>query len=517
MKKIRIRLPFSRRVAEGLLSVLLVTICFVYNVNAQSGDLDTSFSFDGKVTTGFGIGSDDEAEAIAIQSDGKIVVGGDSDADGSDDFALARYNTDGSLDNSFGPGGVVLTDFGVSSDGARALAIQTDGKIVAAGDSDADGSNDYALARYNTDGSLDISFGSGGVVLTDFSGGANDIAFAMAIQSDGKIVAAGRSNADGSNDFALARYNTDGSLDMSFGTGGLVLTDFSGGGSNDDARALAIQTDGKIVAAGRSNADGSNDFALARYDTDGSLDIGFGSGGIVVTDFSGGGSNDQARSMAIQTDGKIVVGGFSNADGDFDFALSRYNSDGSLDIGFGSGGVVLTDFSGGGSDDSLSGLVIQLDAKIVAAGTSDADGSDDFALARYNTDGSLDNGFGSSGLVLTDFSGSGSFDSPGALATQSDGKIVVAGESDASGNGDFALARYLDSAPTPTPTPTPTATPEPQVKGDANLDGSVTSADITCTILGIFGLPCPMPDCNEDGMTTSADITCVIAEIFNQP
>jgi uncharacterized delta-60 repeat protein len=259
---------FSRLVPRGLICILLIATCFADNVQADPGDLDTSFGFDGKVTTGFGIGSYDSSGDMAIQSDGKIVAVGYSDAGGSYDFALARYNTDGSLDLGFGSGGIVLTDFSGSGsdDLARTIAIQTDGKIVAAGRSDAGGGDDFALARYNTDGSLDLGFGSGGIVLTDFSGGGStDYTNALAIQTDGKIVAAGRSDAGGSYDFPLARYNTDGSLDLGFGSGGIVLTDFSGGGSWDEALAVAIQADGKIVAAGYSDCCGNDDFALARY------------------------------------------------------------------------------------------------------------------------------------------------------------------------------------------------------------------------------------------------------------
>ncbi|HEV8420524.1 MAG TPA: hypothetical protein VGR13_04140, partial [Actinomycetota bacterium] len=173
--------------------------------------------------------------------------------------ALARYNPDGTLDPTFNATGKVPTDFT-----ARALAIQSDGKIVTAGSSAANGSYDFALARYNPDGTLDPTFNGTGKVLTDFSGsGSGDGALSMAIQSDGKIVAAGSSDASGSIDFALARYRSSGRLDRRFGANGKVLTDFTR--SFDDAQALAIQWDGKIVAAGASRAIGTSDFALARY------------------------------------------------------------------------------------------------------------------------------------------------------------------------------------------------------------------------------------------------------------
>jgi uncharacterized delta-60 repeat protein len=402
------------------------------------GDLDPSFGSGGKVLTDLGGSSVDDAQAVAFQSDGKIVAFGSSDAAGSSDFALVRYNADGSVDLSFGSAGKVLTDLGTSStEYAAAVAIQPDGRIVAAGASDAAGADtaDVALVRYTADGSLDPSFGSGGKVLTDF-GGASDRASAVAIEPDGKIVAAGASGDGVSDDFALVRYNADGSLDLTFGRDGKVLTDLRG---YDTASAVAIQPDGRIVAAGLSNgADPSYDFALVRYNADGSLDPSFGSGGAVLTDL--GGSNlDEATAVAIQQDAKIVAAGVS----DSDFALVRYNADGSLDRDFGSSGKVLTDI-GTSSNDAALAVAIQPDARIIAAGYSTAaDRRQDFALVRYDAGGSLDPSFGSGGKVLTDF-GRTTIDNARAIAIQPDGKLVAAGFSNAADpDFDFALARYL--------------------------------------------------------------------------
>ncbi|MBI2337080.1 MAG: hypothetical protein HYU97_10030 [Deltaproteobacteria bacterium] len=241
------------------------------------------------------------------------------------------------MDTTFGTGGLVTTDFsGSSLDQASEMVLQSDGKIVVGGYSDAGGSNDFALARYSSDGSLDTTFGTGGLVTTDFSGSSDDQARQMVLQSDGKIVVGGYSDAGGSGDFALARYSSDGSLDTTFGTGGLVTTDFSGS-SLDQAGPVVLQSDGKIVVGGYSDAGGSNDFALARYSSDGSLDTTFGTGGLVTTNFSGS-SSDVAIATVLQSDGKIVVGGISSAGGSIDFALARYGSDGSLDTTFGTGG-----------------------------------------------------------------------------------------------------------------------------------------------------------------------------------
>jgi uncharacterized delta-60 repeat protein len=226
--------------------------------------LDRTFGTRGKVTTDFG--GRDGAAAVALQPDGKIVLAGtttNSDTDIIHHVALARYNVDGTLDASFGSGGKVITGLGTSSDEwATGIALQSDGGLVIAG-STADPSN-FSLARYNSNGTLDANFGVGGKVITDF-GTIAEGALGVALQSDGRIVTAGYAYTNGATgDFALVRYNADGTLDTSFGSGGKVTTDF--GTNSDLAAALAIQSDGKIVAAGYAVLSASGmDFALARY------------------------------------------------------------------------------------------------------------------------------------------------------------------------------------------------------------------------------------------------------------
>ncbi len=445
------------------------------------GDLDTTFDTDGKVLTNFG-GYSDSGQSVAIQSDGKIVVGGVSYTTiSTGTFALARYNTDGSLDSSFGAGGKVTTSFGINVSTIWSVAIYKTGphvgKIVAAGDSTASGLNVFALARYNTDGSLDTTFGGGtGKVTTDFAlpGDVNVTAQALsvAIQSDDRIVLAGNTvkgfnsvcqdcPANNGFNFALARYNADGTLDTSFGGTGKVITDIGGFsfGSGDGAYSVVIQGDGKIVAAGLGNplASGNSDFALVRYNTDGTLDTDFGGTGKVTTDF--GSTTDYGKSVAIQGNGKIVVAGQFGDYPSADFALARYNTNGSLDTSFDTDGKVTTNFGGWDLGQSMA---IQSDGGIVAAGYTNTGSTLDFAVARYNTDGSLDSSFGASGKVTTDFGGGP--DAGKSVAIQSDGKIVVTGSGGAS-HTNFAVARYwaaAESAPTPTPTPVPpTATPTP--------------------------------------------------------
>jgi len=385
----------------------------------KDGDLDPTFGDDGIVTDDIGGGGNDSFKAVALQKDGKIVIAGF--VTDPVNFVVIRLTSEGNFDPAFGTGGIVTTNFGVNDDQAEAVVIQKDGKIVVAGVEDFEGAANFAVARYNSNGSLDVSFGVGGLVTTDFGG--SDEGLAVALQKDGKIVVAGTSNDGGDFDFALARYNTDGSLDVTFNpTGslpGTVTTDF---GDTDRGNAVAVQKDGKIVVAGASDTGGINDFAVARYNTDGSLDVSFGTGGTVITDFSG--NEDFALAVAIQKNGKIVVAGASGGD----FALARYNSDGSLDTSFGTGGLVTTSGTTAGS-----AVAIQKDGKIVVAGTS----NDGFAVVRYNTDGSLDTTFGVGGLVTTDLSGNGI---GAAVAIQKDGKIVVVGEAD---NSELGVVRYV--------------------------------------------------------------------------
>ncbi len=412
--------------------VVLLTCVFVLHflaikpAQAAPGDLDPSFGSGGKVTsTDFG------GNAIAIQSDNKIVaVGVFFRPEGAFDFGITRYNTDGSLDATFGSGGKVITYIGNLGYGfATSVAIQPDGKIIAGGSNDAygDASYNFLLARYNTDGSLDTAFGSGGKVVTAFNheAGLRDIA----IQSDGKIVAVGNSGGNYEDPtFLLARYNANGSLDGSFGTGGIVANGF---GALAYATAGVIQSDGKIVAVGTNG----NAFALARYNSDGSLDVSFGTGGKVLTTFDG---FTVAEDVLIQTDGKILAVGRSYTTSYY-FALARYNTNGTLDASFGVGGKVATTFSSGGG--YARAAAIQSDGKIVAVGTSGNDINNRFTVLRYNADGSPDVSFGSGGTVMTQISGN--FDSANAVKIQSDGKIVVGGTFASLGNfGRFALVRY---------------------------------------------------------------------------
>jgi uncharacterized delta-60 repeat protein len=410
------------------------------------GSLDTSFDTDGKVITPAAPQFGSVAYAAVVQTDGKIVAAGYGHSSGTwTDFTLVRYNANGSLDTSFDTDGIILTDFSLSNEHARAALIQTDGKIVAAGYKGEGSGDDFALVRYNPDGSLDASFDTDGKVLTDLGyptpSGTGDVE----AQADGKVVVAGYSSNGFNEDFALLRYNADGTHDETFGRGGKVLTDISGYAQGERAKALAIQADGKIVAAGQTTLLNSSDFALARYNADGSLDTSFDGNGVVATDFAGG-SYDFANAVTIQPDGKIVAAGVSSIGGNFDVALARYNTDGSLDTSFDTDGKVVTSLSSGSGNDYAYGVVVQPDGKIVIAGFQSGVASSDFAVVRYNADGSLDTSFDGDGKVSTDIAGTS--DGATAVLLQTDGRIIATGGALIGGNFDFALARYnTDGSP----------------------------------------------------------------------
>ncbi len=399
------------------------------------GSPDNSFDGDGIVTTH--IDGLDQAKAVKIQSDGKILAAGVCRLyNSNEDYAITRYNTDGSLDLSFDGDGKVTTDFLTFVDEAATLFIQPDGKFVAAGSSTNGINGNFSVARYNSNGSLDTSFDGDGKVTTPINN-FSDILTSVNVQTNGKIVAVGYSRIASSpdNHTLLVGYNADGALDTSFDGDGKLKPEISVGRSGSNA--VAIQPDGKIVAAGFSFFDSQSKFTIARYNTDGSYDTTFGGNGKVILGI-GNTSFLYAEAVAIQTDGKIVVGGYiSNNTAGVDFAIARYNADGSPDTTFDGDGLATVDIFG---TDYLSGMIIQPDGKIVAAG-----GGQNFpnyygTLVRFNTDGSLDTSFDGDGKIIAQSPDAYAFN---ALAIQPDGRIIAAGESLASGGvHNFAVIRY---------------------------------------------------------------------------
>lgn len=393
---------------------------------AARGDLDPTFGSGGKVITDFG--GNESAWGLAVQPDGKAVVAGTRFDPGlSDDFVLARYTVSGALDPTFDGDGKVTTDFGARADGADDVALQADGKIVAAGSGIAAAVRpvDFALARYNRDGTLDPTFGDGGKVLTTFAPNSIDGANALVIQPDGKIVAAGRTRSGPKNQFAVARYLPNGSLDPSFDDDGLVVTPISSG--DDIVFDLAVQPDGKLIAAGWSSP-GGFDIALARYNPDGRLDGTFDGDGVVVAS-SFRPASTYASKVLVQPDGKILTGGAG---------LARFNPDGSVDRSFGSGGRAVTDVG-------LLTPLLQRDGKILAAGSGSSSAREysDFVVVRLTAAGRIDPTFGRGGRVVTNFREQ---DDATDAALLANGKLVVSGyTSDVpfEAPGDFAVARYI--------------------------------------------------------------------------
>ena len=392
----------------------------------SAGDLDPAFGTGGIVTTNFFGSESNFANDVILQSDGKIVaVGASTQPSTAQDFGIVRYNSDGSVDTSFGNGGRVTTVHG-GDQTANSVAVDTAGRLVVAGvfHSVPDVGNGLAMARYASNGTLDPSFGSGGkVFLFQSQYWANKVG----LDATGRLLIAGASTLlDGTRDFGLARFNSNGTLDTTFATGGIASLSF--GNAEDFANDFQIQQDGKIVVVGSARSGSNRDFALARFNSDGTLDTTFGSGGTVLTDF---GTDDGANSLIIQASGSLVVGGWSGTD----FALAKYDTNGNLDTSFSSDGRVTTDFNGG--SDFGSGIIIDTLGRITLAGTSNGD----TAVARYLSDGSLDTSFGVSGLRTTDF-GSASDDGRG-IAIDPSGHMIVAGSTFNSVTlTDFALARY---------------------------------------------------------------------------
>ena len=429
-----------------ILWFLLMVLAAQQSLSAAApGDLDPTFGTGGKTLTNIGAGAV-AGRGMVVQPDGKIVVVGATDLNNpGSDFVVTRYNANGMLDTTFDGDGKVTTDFNNKSDAAFAVALQSDGRIVVAGVSGTNSTDkDFAIARYNADGSLDSSFDGDGRAVTDF-GNLNDEAFAVAIAPTGKIVVAGTTSSRNS-DFAVARYLANGSLDATFGSGGLVTTDAFciGVCSNtiDRGRGVAIYPDGRIVVAGDAGTVGNPQlrFAIARYLDSGVLDpsINFGDGKAVLST-SGGSSLAMATAMALLPDGKIVVVGGSSQSGNqrtSGLAAVRFDTNGAGDFSF--NGINVTSLGNGAISYQLNSVAIQPDGKIVAAGNFGSR----FLVSRFSPNGGTDIFFGSNGTVMTEMNPAASSGGAFAVALQADGKIVAAGHQQSASGGEIAVARY---------------------------------------------------------------------------
>jgi uncharacterized delta-60 repeat protein len=419
----------------------LALMGFSQFAQSQSQQLDPTFATGGIAVTAVSVDAD-AAGGVAIQTDQKIVSVGQAKIGGVTQFALVRYNPDGTLDNTFGTNGIVNTVIGATS-GAAAVAIQSDGKILAGGYTFSSAA-DFAVARYNADGTLDNAFGTNGIAIASIGTG-NDFPRAMVLQPDGKIVLAGRSVLSGTiTAFALARFNPDGSLDNGFSSDG-VLTTIFGTNANDysDAFAIELQSDGKIVATGDYTPNGGpiDGIPLARYNTDGSLDATFGTGGQTVTHIATY-FNIGKDLIVLPNDQIIVVSeGRQTSGGNYDAVLLRFSADGVPDNTFGNGGVVPADFFG--ADDRPTNLLLQNDGKIYVAGYTRSNPTailPDGFVARFLPNGSLDNTWGTNGSLYTNVASLSS--TTNGLALQADGKLVGVGNSNPGATSDFFAVRY---------------------------------------------------------------------------
>lgn len=411
---------------------LLLLLSVAAPVLAAPGDLDPSFGTGGVVLGPFGTYFSD----VVRQPDGKLVVAGQR-ATAPRGFLVARFETDGTLDATFGTGGMVATPIGTAQYAiADEVVLQPDGKIVAAGYYyQGTGSHvAFALARYETDGTLDATFGTGGIVT--LAGPGDQDAYALVLQSDGKLVAAGGGWNPSTSDWGsiLARFETDGTLDATFGNGGVVTRP----GSN--INAILQQPDGKLVAAGYYKQDIHHftDFAVFRYETDGSPDPSFGTGGMVSTSI--GPEWDEAFAIVRQADGGFVVGGWRWDDStnyDLRLVVARYDAAGVLDATFGTGGIAQVP---GAHYDIPVGLTEQPNGKLVMAAHLSHDDVTKIAVVRWQPNGTLDPTFGDGGVVTTRVSGtpSSAADVAKSVLFEPDGRIVAVG--DASGSRSFVVA-----------------------------------------------------------------------------
>lgn len=419
-----------------LYTLLLLFLVSVTVTNAQSGVLDDSFGTDGIVTTqvsttyNFGM-------ATVVQPDGKIIVAGYAGTPATYKAAVVRYNTDGTLDDTFGDAGKLTIPVGSAKSYATDVVLQDDGKIVLGARTYDNVAGDFALIRLNENGTFDNSFGNNGIVIA--STGGSDVSTSILIADDGKILLAG----DSDGDFSVAKFNADGTLDTSFGANGWSITIFDD--SSSFIQQIAFQNDGKIVMGGFAvNSVGRYQMAAARINADGTLDNSFGNNGKVFFNF--GVDQDFATAVAIQSDGKIVLGGHtyitSNPRLSYDFAVVRLNTNGDFDTTYGDNGVATAQIVN--EANYTNGMIIQEDDKIVLAGRTVKLFDYDLAMLRFDTEGNLDTTFGNDGKVSTDVDGRE--DHGYAIALQPDNKIILTGYSYPAGADDSAIvvARYTN-------------------------------------------------------------------------
>jgi uncharacterized delta-60 repeat protein len=408
----------------------------VMRLDSIIGALDATFSTNGIAVFGGTADGDDSGNAVAVQTDGKVIVAGARSGNLNSDIMVLRYTSAGVLDTTFSTDGVsTFRGKANTADAGNAVALQANGKIVVAGQTSNGDNNDALVLRFNPDGTRDTVFSTDGVVVFDGDGNGDDAAKAVAIQAvDGRIVVAGQTSNGFNSDVLIMRFNKDGTPDTAFSADGVVT--FNGTANGEDSgNAVAVQTDGKIVVVGQSSNGVDNDVIVLRYNANGVLDTTFSTDGVVIYD---GGNNDRGRAVAVQADGKIIVVGQSSNEADNDVIVLRLDANGSLDPAFGTGGVATYD---SGNNDAGGAVALQADGATVIAGQRSNGVKNIVLLARFTSAGVLDATFSSNGIAGFN-SGNPGDDIGHAVEVQADGKIVVAGTTD---GADLLILRYLDS------------------------------------------------------------------------
>jgi uncharacterized delta-60 repeat protein len=430
------------KVLSGIVIVVIAGYLLAGHLSSPApaekpGSLDTSFNApDGFVRFNSAANNKDRAVDVAVQPDGKIVVLGYSNTSTNEDLLLARYNPDGSMDESFGTNGLVLYNGG-GNDRGLGLALQDDGKILATGYTTATGQRNVLVLRYTVNGTPDTTFGTGGVVTYSSPGSGTDIGFGIAVAPDGGILVTGESANMTNQDALVLRYTPDGSLDTRFGAGSAVTFGRAG---LDRGFAIAARPDGKVLVAGSTMVTGKDDVLLFRLTQEGMVDKTFGQQGSVT--YSGGGDySDYGDCITLGADGTILVSGATSNGRAFDVLLLRYTQDGTPDSTFGKGGVAV--FGDAGDRDEYGyAHAVQQDGRIVLTGYAKNSTYDDVLVMRFDPAGQPDKTFGTGGRVTWNGPGNNT-DYGQGIALQPDGRILVVGFSNNGVNEDMLLMRFL--------------------------------------------------------------------------
>jgi uncharacterized delta-60 repeat protein len=418
-----------RKLNKTFLCTIFLTILLLYpTCSSHAISLDQQFGVNGEVITPFS--RDSNPTSIAVQPDEKITVVGNSSNGNNYDWSIVRYNSNGALDANFGTNGKIIQDLGVN-DTLEVIILQPNEKLLTGGFSQPIGNFLWTLARYDSIGVLDSSFGNDGIVTTTFNTNLS-VLKDLVLLDDGKIIGVGYAKTGGNDNVALARYNPDGSLDTNFGTSGIVTTPI--GGSNDRGNAVTLQPDGKILVAGDFDAGGQDRIFLARYNPNGTLDTSFDSDGKVTTQI---GAHDNAKGLRLQPDGKIIISGGTNFISSADTYAARYNPNGTLDTTFDSDGKFIKSFAIG--SDASTSLVLQPDNKILLGGYEQTANGLDFALRRLNSNGALDNTFGTSGSLITSLSSNDDLIASINLQTNN---LVVTGPVSNGSHNDWGIIKF---------------------------------------------------------------------------